>query len=118
MTQSKNWDMDITFEELVKHNEHCKVDRDYKLHKSDSCYRGYCMYLKHPNSEKYTTMIGIGEDGFMYIGDSCEVNFPLEHTEYIVQEMELYKDWINKMELNKVKLMNKGIDYDNYKEER
>lgn len=116
--QSKNWDMDITLKKILNANEYCKVDRNYRLHKSDSCYRGYCMYLTHPNSDrdrKFETNIGVGEDGFMYIGDGCgNENLPLEKTKAIVKEMWKYKEWVNQMEDNKFYLLHKnGIDYDN-----
>lgn len=113
--QSLRWDMDITLEELLESNEECKVDRNYKAHKYDDCYHGYCMYLKHPNNDGDSeVMIGIFEDGFTYLGDSGKTDFPLEKTEPVVVEMYFYGEWVKKKEDNKYKLLSeKNIDYDN-----
>ena len=40
-------------------------------------------------------MIGIREDGFMYIGDGqCDENAKLEDTEYIIREMIKYQEFM------------------------
>lgn len=94
--ESSRWDMDISFEELIKHNKLCYVDREYKSHKHDEgCYDGYCLYLKHPNNVEYSLMIGIREDGFMYIGEGkkCE-NATLEDTKYVIKEMMKYREFM------------------------
>lgn len=111
--ESKLWDMNISLEELFKANPECKVDRSYRAHKYDSCYHGYCMYVKHPESDNYRTMLGIYEDGFTYLGDGeSDTNFPMENTLEVAKEMLLYRDWLLKKEENKGKLLSKEIDYD------
>jgi hypothetical protein len=86
--------MDISLSDLLEANEKCKVDRNYKRHKYDDCYDGYCMYLKHPTRDDYSIMVGIHSDGFMYIGDGCNNNLELEDTIGIVREMFFYGEWI------------------------
>lgn len=65
--QSKLWHMNMTLEEIVKLNLECKVDRNYKAHKHDDCFNGYCVYVKHPEDSVNTcrTMIGITRDGLL-----------------------------------------------------
>ncbi|MCD3321634.1 hypothetical protein G8V07_14325 [Clostridium botulinum D/C] len=92
--QSKLWDMDISLEDLLNNNVVCMVDRNYKRHKVDDCISGYCIYLKHPNSNVYSTMIGIREDGFVYIGDGENENLSFENTNDIIEEMFSYCEWI------------------------
>lgn len=107
------WDMDVSLEEILLNNEECMADRNYKAHKFDSCFQGYCMYLKHPQNVAYETMIGIHKDGFTYLGDGLpNKDLPMENTLEIVKEMILYRDWVMKKENNKYKLLSKGIDYD------
>lgn len=91
--QSSLWDMDMKLEDILEYNEVCKVDRNYKRHKLDDCYDGYCMYLKHPKSEGYSIMIGINYDGFMYLGDGGNNDLPLEKTVDVVSEMYFYGEW-------------------------
>ncbi|MBE6067745.1 MAG: hypothetical protein E7211_08645 [Clostridium lundense] len=111
--QSERWDMNISLEDLLRANKECMVDRNYKAHKYDDCFHGYCMYLKHPQNTEYETMIGIFEDGFTYLGDGLPTkNFPMENTLEVGKEMILYRDWIMQKEKNKSKLLSKGIGYD------
>lgn len=114
MQQSKNWDMDMSLEEIFKYNPKCKVDRKYKAHKYDECYHGYCMYLKHPTNDDYTLMVGIHEYGFMYLGTGgVDKDYPLEDTVDVAKEMVLYRDWVFQKEyVCKSKLSSQGIDYD------
>ncbi len=79
LKQSKNWDMDITFKELVKHNPKCKVEGEYCQHWSDDGFGYMRLYMQHPSSEKCSLIIGICEDGFCYDGDGTG----LEKLEYI-----------------------------------
>ena len=92
--QSKLWDMDISLSELLESNDVCKVDRNYKRHKLDDCYDGYCMYLKHPKSDEYGLMIGINHDGFMYIGDGENKELDFEETSGVLKEMFFYGEYI------------------------
>lgn len=71
------------------------------------------MYVKHPESDNYRTMVGIYEDGFTYLGDGeSDSDFPMENTLEVAKEMLLYRDWLLKKDENKGKLLSKGIDYD------
>ncbi len=79
---------------FIRKNPVCRVDRNYKRHKLDDCYNGYCMYLKHPNSDKYSLMIGIYHDGFMYIGDGENNDLIFEDTNGVLKEMFFYGEWI------------------------
>lgn len=111
--QSKKWDMNISLDKLIDNNEFCMVDRNYKAHKYDDCFHGYCIYLKHPENNKFESMVGIYEDGFTYLGDGNPIKkFPMENTLEVIKEMILFKAWINKKSENKYKLLSKGIDYD------
>ena len=114
--QSSKWDMDISLKELLKNNEYCKIDRNYKAHKYDDCFHGYCIYLKYPKKNEYEVMVGIFEDGFTYLGDSGEIDLPLVKTIDAVEEMYLHGENIkikdynlkesNKMEINSEKIIN------------
>lgn len=97
-TQSELWDMNISLEELIKHNPICKLDRNYKAHKYDDCFHGYCMYVTHPkSSRKFETMIGIREDGFVYIGDGAPGKIlPVVETKDAILEMEKHRDKVVK----------------------
>jgi hypothetical protein len=98
--QSIRWDMDILLEDLIEHNDICKIDREYKAHKYDDCFHGYCMYLKHPTSDTYSLMIGIWEDGFTYLGDGENNNLQFENTINILEEMFFYGEWVKAKERN------------------
>ncbi len=111
--QSKHWDMNISVLDLIKHNKYCKVNRNYKAHKSDDGYGGYCVYLKHPDSDNYSIMITISEDGLCYDGDSSpHSELPFENTESVIQELLAYGTWLTLKEDNKLKVLQTGIDYD------
>lgn len=73
--QSKNWDMDITLEELISNNATCKIDLDSTHH--FETYEGVLIYVSHPSKEeKFTIELGICEDGIMYEGDyGCQDKF-------------------------------------------
>jgi len=103
--QSKLWHMNMTLEEIVKLNLECKVDRNYKAHKSDDCFNGYCIYVKHPEdtSDIARTMIGITRDGFTYLGDGApDKDYPMENISEVLEEMYLYRDWLLKKEDNEI----------------
>lgn len=73
--QSKNWDMDITLEELISSNATCKIDLDSAHH--FETYEGVLVYVSHPSKEEKNTIeSGICEDGIMYEGDyGCQDKF-------------------------------------------
>ena len=104
--QSRNWDMDISLKELIDYSTYCYVDRKYKkLNSHNDCgaYDGICIYLKHPNNDKYSLMIGISEDGFVYVADStptieeCEKSWSLQ----VIMEMYYYGHYLESKENNK-----------------
>lgn len=65
---SKNFDMDITFEELIKFNKTCKINLN-STHHFES-FNGILLYLSHPNAkEPFSIELGVTEDGFIYEGD-------------------------------------------------
>ena len=81
--QSEKWDCVFTLDELVKFNEgNCLLNINYSRHKYDECYGGYLIYLKNPNknNEREVLEIGITEDGFNYVGDTCIGEFFLNNT--------------------------------------
>lgn len=114
--QSIRWDMNIRLEDLLEFNDTCRVEREYKSHKSDNCFDGYCMYLKHPNNEDEDyVMIGIWEDGFTYLGDTYlggTSDIPLHKTIDIVIEMFFYGEWFKAKQnsLNKLAKLNDKIE--------
>ena len=67
--ESNDWDMDISFEELINYNEDCIINTEWNRTKHDNCYTGCCIYLKHPGKDEYEVMLGLNDDGFTYIGD-------------------------------------------------
>ncbi len=83
LKQSKNWDMNMSFEKLVKFNPRCRVKVDYKGHWSDSGIEGMCLLMSHPNSAGKSLMeITTSEDGFCYDSDVVE-GFDLPFTDTI-----------------------------------
>jgi hypothetical protein len=97
--QSKNWDINISLKELIDSNLSCYIDRSYyKLnsHHDSGAYNGICIYLKYPNTDKYSLKIGIAEDGFVYIADStpnineCEKSWTLS----AIAEMYYYGHYL------------------------
>lgn len=92
--QSSKWDMDITLEELLSSNTKCRFDTNYKAHKYDECYGRYCMYLKHPKKDEYSIMMGIAEDGFVYIGDGGDSELDFEEIDYALREMFFWGEHI------------------------
>lgn len=93
--ESSRWDMNISLKEVLEHSKVCKVDREYRAHKSDDCYHGYCMYVKHPDSDNYRTQIGIFEDGFTYLGDGTGgEDLPFEDIDNVLKEMFIYGEYI------------------------
>jgi hypothetical protein len=112
--QPSNWSLDISFLDLFRTNEYIMVDRNYIPNENSNCIKGYCLYFKHPKSDKYSIKIGIDNLGFVYIGDQIpDKNYPLESVHGIYQEIMAYRDWVLHMDSNKEKLLRKGIDYDN-----
>lgn len=72
---SKNFDMNIPFEELIKYNQTCKIDLNSTHH--FETYEGILIYVSHPKAkEKFSIELGVDEDGIMYEGDyGCQEQF-------------------------------------------
>lgn len=97
---SKNFDMNISFDELIKYNETCKIDLKSTHH--FETYRGILIYVSHPKSEeKFSIELGVDEDGIMYEGDyGCEDKFKEIPIEEGLKILEKYREFINiKLEL-------------------
>lgn len=73
---SKNFEMNISFEELIAHNETCRIDVNSTHH--FETYEGILIYVSHPTGrEELSIELGVDEDGIMYEGDyGCQESFP------------------------------------------
>ena len=68
--QSKNWDMDISFEELIKNKILCVIDNKYNSHWSDDGNSSKALLMNHPNSEKNNyCIITASKEGCHYDGN-------------------------------------------------
>lgn len=72
---SKNFSMNISFEELINYNKTCKIDTSSEHHYES--YSGILIYVSHPqNVEDFTIQLGVDEDGIVYEGDyGCRDTF-------------------------------------------
>lgn len=72
---SKNFEMNISFEELIANNKTCKIDLD-STHHFES-FNGILIYVTHPEGkEEFSINIGVDSDGFVYEGDyGCQEDF-------------------------------------------
>lgn len=105
---SKDFDMNIPFEDLIKYNKTCKIDLD-STHHFDT-YEGILIYVSHPNNkEKFSKELGADEDGIMYEGDyGCEDSFKEIPIEEGLKILETYRELLNnKNELELLLLKNK-----------
>ncbi|WP_341478286.1 hypothetical protein [Clostridium botulinum] len=104
---SKNFDMNISFDELVKFNKTCKIDLQSTHH--FETFSGILIYVSHPKSEeKFSIELGVDEDGIMYEGDyGCEDKFTQIPIEEGLKILEKYREFINtKLELECALLTN------------
>jgi hypothetical protein len=105
---SKNFEMNITFEELINYNKTCKIDLSSTHH--FETYEGILIYVSHPQGkEKFSIELGVDEDGIMYEGDyGCQEEFkeiPIEEGLNILHKYrELHK---TRFELEYLLLKNK-----------
>lgn len=97
--ESKNWDLNISLEELVKYNEGvCLIKINYVRHKSDDCFGRFQLYFKHPDKphKGYETMIGVTNDGLCYTGDGgIRENYKFINVDKAILFMDKYKDFMN-----------------------
>lgn len=65
---SKNFDLNISFEELIANNKTCKINLE-STHHFES-FNGILIYLTHPQGrENFSIAMGVDSDGFAYEGD-------------------------------------------------
>lgn len=78
LSGSKDWDMEISAEELTSFNKYCWVDENNNSHESDYSITKVKLYLKHPTyTEKRIhdyIKIGINETGLTYDSDVTLIN--------------------------------------------
>lgn len=109
---SKNFDMNIPFNELIKFNRTCKIDLN-STHHFES-YNGILLYLSRPNNkEPFSIEIGITEDGFIYEGDyGCGNNFKEIPIEQGLKILQTYGDLINNASKLEGLLLNNKLEKD------
>ena len=106
--ESTEWDMNIPFKELIDYNNDCIINRDWKKSKHDNCYDGCCIYVKHPENDCYETMIGLADDGFVYIGDGSINDGELVSIEEGLMELFMNREYIKLLRENN-KILGEGI---------
>ena len=109
---SKNFDMNISFEELIKFNKTCKIDLN-STHHFES-FEGILLYLSHPNiKEQFTIEIGVTEDGFVYEGDyGCREEFKEIPIEEGLKILESYRQIVNNANNLEYLLLKNRLDKD------
>lgn len=109
---SKNFDMNISFEELIEYNQTCKIDLNSTHH--FETYEGILIYVSHPQIyQKFSIELGVDEDGIMYEGDyGCREEFEEIPIEEGLNILGKYRELlIAKSELEYMLLKNK-LDQD------
>lgn len=105
---SKNFNMNISFDELIKYNKTCKIDLQSTHH--FETFSGILIYVSHPQcKEKFSIGLGVDEDGIMYEGDyGCEDKFKEIPIEEGLNILNKYRELLNMgAELEGVLLKNK-----------
>ena len=92
---SKEFDMNISFEELIDYNKTCKVELGTTHHFESFC--GLIVYVSHPKvKEKFSIELGVTTDGIVYEGDGVA---PKEAKEIPIEEgiklLETYRVLVN-----------------------
>ncbi|WP_207731544.1 hypothetical protein [Clostridium botulinum] len=108
---SKNFGMNISFDELIKYNKTCKIHLKSTHH--FETYEGILIYVSHPQcKEKFSIELGVDEDGIAYEGDyGCEDNFKEILIEEGLKILERYREFINaKLELENILFTNNLSD--------
>lgn len=92
---SKNFGMNISFDELIKYNKTCKIDTK-STHHFES-FNGILLFLSHPSSkEKFTIELGVTIDGFIYEGDyGCQDTFKEIPIEEGLDILDKYRILVN-----------------------
>lgn len=109
---SKNFDMNISFEELINYNKTCKVDLN-STHHFDS-FEGLLVYVSHPQGkESFSIQLGVDEDGIVYEGDyGCMPNFIEIPIEEGLKLLESYKVLLNARSEFEYLLLKNKLDKD------
>lgn len=107
---SRNFDMNISLEELIKYNKTCKIDMN-STHHFDT-YEGILIYVSHPqNEEKFSIELGVDEDGIMYEGDyGCQVDFKEIPIEEGLNILSKYRELLISASDLECLLMDNGLD--------
>ena len=108
---SKDFGMDISFEELVNYNTLCKIDLN-STHHFES-FEGILIYVSHPNiEEKFTIELGVTEDGFIYEGDyGCRDDYKEIPIEEGLKILEEYRKMINAQGQLEFLFLQNNLDY-------
>lgn len=109
---SKNFDMNISFEELIGFNKTCKIDLN-STHHFES-FSGILIYLSHPNKEEpFTIELGVTEDGFMYEGDyGCLDEYKEIPIEEGLKILETYRQLVLNASNLEMLFLNNKLDKD------
>ena len=109
---SKDFDMNISFDELIKYNKTCKIDLN-STHHFES-FEGILIYVSHPEiEEKFTIELGVVEDGFVYEGDyGCMDEFIEIPIEEGLKILDTYRELLNKRSDLEYLLLKNKLDKD------
>lgn len=105
---SKNFDMNISFKELIEYNKTCKIYLN-SVHHFET-HEGILIYVSHPQAEeRFSIQLGVDEDGIMYEGDyGCQDGFKEISIEEGLKILESYRKLlIRRSELETLLLENK-----------
>ena len=109
---SKDFDMNISFDELIKYNKTCKIDLN-STHHFES-FEGILIYVSHPEiEEKFTIELGVTDDGFVYEGDyGCMDEFTEIPIEEGLKILDTYRELLNKRSDLEYLLLKNKLDKD------
>ena len=109
---SKNFEMNISFEELISNNKTCKVNLN-STHHFES-FEGLLIYVSHPqNKEKFTIELGVDVDGIVYEGDyGCIDSFKEIPIEEGLKLLEAYRVLLNARSELEYLLLNNKLEKD------
>lgn len=108
--ESKNWDMEMSLNELINYNKTCKIDLN-SIHHFDT-YNGILIYVTHPQvGEPFSIELGVDEDGIMYEGDyGCRNEFKEISIEEGLKILEQYKQLVETKTHIEWLLFNNNLD--------
>lgn len=108
--ESKNWDMGMSLNELIKYNKTCKIDLN-STHHFDT-YNGILIYVTHPQvGEPFSIELGVDKYGIMYEGDyGCRNEFKEIPIEEGLKILEQYKQLVETKTHIEWLLFNNNLD--------